>query len=90
MHELVVELERLYIAILFLTNGNTLLENKCQRASETRLHELSVTGMCHHCVSKRCLCSGGAWIGISASAQVRLLSELSRRSVAKGVGILRV
>ena len=34
------------MAILFLTNGNTLLENKCQRASETRLHELSVTGIC--------------------------------------------
>ena len=35
MHELVVELERLYIAILYLTNGNTLLENKCQRGGST-------------------------------------------------------
>ena len=60
MHELVVE-PRETVAI-FLTNGNTLLENKCQRASETRLHEPSVTGMCYHCVSKRCLCSGGAWM----------------------------
>ena len=30
--------------------------------------------MCYHCVSKWCLCacSGGAWLGISASAQVGL------------------
>ena len=77
MHAWACRRARETVAILFLTNGNTLLENKCQRASETRLHELSVTGLCYHCVSKRCLCSGGACIGISASAQVRLLSELS-------------
>ena len=36
----------------------TLLENKYQKASETRLHELTLmqlpVAMCYHCVSKRC------------------------------------
>ena len=28
---------------IFVTNGNTLLENKCQKAAETRLQELTVS-----------------------------------------------
>ena len=28
---------------IFLTNGNTLLENECHKAAETRLQELTVS-----------------------------------------------
>ena len=61
---------------MFLTNGSNLLENKCQRATETRLQELTVITVL---ASDACTEEVLAWLPphLCFRSQVGLLSALS-------------
>ena len=66
MDELVIDREVIIDCsrAIFLTNGNTLLENKRQGAAQTRLQQLTVMQLCIITVLAL-KCSGGAWLSVT-------------------------
>ena len=74
---------------LLLTNGNTLLENKCQRAAETlrRGSKSWQSAMYYHCVSKRLMlqCHWGLSKAASTAASLLYFRSLTSRATIRAV-----